>query len=119
MMPSQCCHALRPLHRPLIAPRVVRACGSAHIRERKFSGSTSMDRVQPSNQHAENERQILDTIEVFLARDVAPYVHALEKADTYPAEIVERMKELGLFGATIAAEYGGLGLPCGIYAQIV
>lgn len=65
------------------------------------------------------DTQILDTIEAFLARDVVAHVHALEAADTYPAEIVERMKELGLFGATIAPEYGGLGLPCSTYAQIV
>ncbi len=62
---------------------------------------------------------ILDAIEQFLARDVVMHVHGLEKADAYPAEIVERMKALGLFGATIAPEYGGLGLPCGQYAQIV
>ena len=62
---------------------------------------------------------ILDTIEAFLARDVAPYVHALEKSDTWPAEIVARMRELGLFGATIGAQYGGLGLPCATYAAIV
>ncbi len=62
---------------------------------------------------------ILDTIEQFLARDVVMQVHGLEKSDTYPAEIVERMKALGMFGATIAPEYGGLGLPCGLYAQIV
>jgi alkylation response protein AidB-like acyl-CoA dehydrogenase len=46
---------------------------------------------------------ILDTIEAFLARDVAPHVHALEKSDTWPAEMVARMRELGLFGATIGA----------------
>ncbi len=62
---------------------------------------------------------ILDAIERFLARDVAPHVHALEKTDTYPETIVERMRELGLFGATIAAEYGGLGLPCASYAAVV
>ena len=62
---------------------------------------------------------ILDAIERFLARDVVMHVHGLEKSDTYPAEIVEQMRALGLFGATIAPEYGGLGLPCGMYAQIV
>ena len=62
---------------------------------------------------------ILDTIEAFLARDVVPHVHALEKSDTWPAEIVGRMRELGLFGATIGPRYGGLGLPCATYAAIV
>ena len=43
----------------------------------------------------------------------------LEHDDIYPEAIVARMRELGLFGATIAAEYGGLGLPCATYADIV
>jgi alkylation response protein AidB-like acyl-CoA dehydrogenase len=62
---------------------------------------------------------ILDAIDAFLARDVAPHVHRLEHDDIYPEAIVARMRELGLFGATIAAEYGGLGLPCSAYADIV
>ncbi|MGH7155292.1 MAG: acyl-CoA dehydrogenase family protein [Acetobacteraceae bacterium] len=59
------------------------------------------------------------TIERFLQRDVSPHVHALEKSDTYPEAIVARMRELGLFGATISAEYGGLALSCTTYAAIV
>jgi alkylation response protein AidB-like acyl-CoA dehydrogenase len=67
----------------------------------------------------EEEEMILDGIERFLERDVRPYVAELEANDTYPAEIVTKMKELGLFGATISAEYGGLGLPATTYAKIV
>ncbi len=70
-------------------------------------------------QRDDTERQIMDTIEAFVVRDVAPVAHALEKADEYPEAIVARMRQMGLFGATIAAEYGGLGLSCTIYAQIV
>ena len=62
---------------------------------------------------------MLDAIDAFLARDVVPHVHALEKSDTYPEAIVARMRDLGLFGATIAPVYGGLGLPCATYADIV
>jgi len=67
----------------------------------------------------DDETLILDSIDRFLERDVRPVAHELEASDTYPAEIVEKMKELGLFGATIAREYGGLGLPATIYAKIV
>ncbi len=62
---------------------------------------------------------ILDAIDAFLARDVAPHVHRLEHDDIYPETIVARMRELGLFGCTIATPYGGLGLPCATYADIV
>lgn len=62
---------------------------------------------------------ILETIDRFLARDVAPHVRVLEKTDTEPEAIVARMRELGLFGATIEAGNGGLGLTCTTYVTIV
>src|ERR1051326_5614061 len=68
---------------------------------------------------AEQDRLILDSVERFLAREVQPHVHALEHDDIYPEDIVEGMKALGLFGATIDAGYGGLGLSASTYAKIV
>jgi alkylation response protein AidB-like acyl-CoA dehydrogenase len=62
---------------------------------------------------------ILDAIRKWLDRDVRPHVLRLEHADEYPEEMVEQMKALGLFGATIPAEYGGLGLSATTYAKIV
>ncbi len=67
----------------------------------------------------EQEALILQSVDRFLERDVRPVAHTLEATDTYPAKIVEKLKTLGLFGATIAPEYGGLGLPATIYAKIV
>jgi alkylation response protein AidB-like acyl-CoA dehydrogenase len=66
-----------------------------------------------------DEAQLLDTIDRWIAREVAPVVKEHDHADRWPAEIVEQMKELGLFGATVSAEYGGLGLPATTYAEIV
>jgi alkylation response protein AidB-like acyl-CoA dehydrogenase len=63
--------------------------------------------------------QILDAVDRFLEREVRPVARELEAADTYPTAIVEKLKALGLFGATIAPEYGGLGLPATTYARIV
>jgi alkylation response protein AidB-like acyl-CoA dehydrogenase len=68
---------------------------------------------------AHQERLILDSVDRFLEREVRPAVHALEAADTYPAAIVEKLKALGMFGATIAPAFGGLGLPALTYARIV
>ncbi|MCH8138420.1 MAG: acyl-CoA dehydrogenase family protein [Proteobacteria bacterium] len=76
-----------------------------------------MERTRPVTD--EQEALILDSIERFIARDVKPVAHELEAADAYPSEIVEKMKELGLFGATVAPEYGGLGLGAVTYARIV
>ncbi|PNQ96702.1 acyl-CoA dehydrogenase (plasmid) [Azospirillum argentinense] len=67
----------------------------------------------------EQDRLILDSVDRFLDRHVRPVALKLEHDDTYPDEIVERMKELGLFGATIPEEYGGLGLRPSTYAKMI
>ena len=65
------------------------------------------------------ETLILQSVDRFLERDVRPVAHALEAADTYPVAIVEKLKTLGLFGATIAPEHGGIGLSAVTYAKVV
>ncbi len=67
----------------------------------------------------EVEETILDAVDKFLERDVRPHVLRLDHADEYPHDIVEGMKELGLFGSIIPEKYGGLGLPASTYAKIV
>jgi len=66
-----------------------------------------------------DERLILDPIAKWLQNDVRPYVMDMEHDDVYPTEMVEQMKEFGLFGATISQEHGGLGLSASTYAKIV
>jgi alkylation response protein AidB-like acyl-CoA dehydrogenase len=66
-----------------------------------------------------NEALILESIDRFLERDVRPVAHALEAADSYPQDIVTKLCALGLFGATVLPEYGGLGLSAVTYARIV
>jgi alkylation response protein AidB-like acyl-CoA dehydrogenase len=65
------------------------------------------------------QEQILETVRRFVDREVMPTASSFEHSDTYPTPLVERMKELGLFGATIAVEYGGMGLDVTTYALIV
>ena len=67
----------------------------------------------------DEERLILDAVEKFLESEVRPHAHKLEKDDIYPAEIVEQMKEMGLFGCIIDPEYGGMGLSASTYAKII
>lgn len=68
---------------------------------------------------SEEEAVILDSIRKWLDRDVAPHAMELEHTDTYPTEMVEQMKAMGLFGATLDPEWGGLGLSASTYAKIV
>ena len=67
----------------------------------------------------EEQKQMVSTIREFVNRDVKPYVSELEHADEYPHEMVEKMKEMGLFGAVVPKEYGGLGLDNVTFALII
>jgi alkylation response protein AidB-like acyl-CoA dehydrogenase len=67
----------------------------------------------------EQERQLFDTIDRWLEKDVRPVVKHFDHGDLYPSDIVEQMKAFGLFGATVSEQYGGLGLPSATYAEIV
>ena len=67
----------------------------------------------------EERRQVLATIRQFVERDVKPVARELEKWDEYPFAIVERLRELGLFGAFIPEAYGGLGLDYLTYAMVI
>ena len=65
------------------------------------------------------EQQILATIDKWVDQELKPIAREFDQADQYPDELVEQMKELGLFGATIDEAYGGLGLSASTYAKIV
>ena len=67
----------------------------------------------------EVETQILATIDKWVEKEVRPIAQKFDQADEYPDELVGQMQELGLFGATIAPEYGGLGLSATTYAKVV
>ena len=68
---------------------------------------------------ADDEAAILDSISNWVEKEVRPVAQRFDQADEYPHALVEQMKELGLFGATISPDYGGLGLPARTYARIV
>ena len=65
------------------------------------------------------ENQVLSTIDKWVERELRPIARKHDQADEYPTDLVEQMKELGLFGATISQAYGGLGLSASTYAKIV
>jgi alkylation response protein AidB-like acyl-CoA dehydrogenase len=67
----------------------------------------------------DDEARLLAAIDRWVEKEVKPIAREYDHADRYPAETVAQMKELGLFGATISPEYGGLGLPAGTYAKMV
>ncbi|WP_241383711.1 acyl-CoA dehydrogenase family protein [Rhodococcus sp. CH91] len=67
----------------------------------------------------EFQTEILDTVRTFVDREIIPNAQELEHSDTYPQAIVDRMREMGLFGLMIPEEYGGLGESLLTYALCV
>jgi alkylation response protein AidB-like acyl-CoA dehydrogenase len=63
--------------------------------------------------------QLVDLVRTFVTKEVLPVASDLEHADAYPEDLVEAMKEMGLFGAVIPEEYGGLDLDTLTYARLV
>ncbi len=53
---------------------------------------------------------ILDTVSQFVREKLIPIEEEVTESDSIPAEVVDEMRELGLFGLSIPEEYGGLGL---------
>ncbi len=66
-----------------------------------------------------DERAFMDSIDRWLEKKVAPVAATFEQADEYPAELVADMCDMGLYGALIDPEFGGLGLSAVTYSRIV
>jgi alkylation response protein AidB-like acyl-CoA dehydrogenase len=62
---------------------------------------------------------VVAAVRAFVDAEVRPAAAELEHADAYPHELVARMRDLGLFGALVPADYGGLGLDVTTYARVI
>ena len=69
--------------------------------------------------HDETQQLVLATVREFVTREVLPVADEHDHADTYPELLIERMKELGLFGLTIPEAHGGSGLSATTYADVI
>jgi alkylation response protein AidB-like acyl-CoA dehydrogenase len=63
--------------------------------------------------------ELLTLTKKFVKEKVVDRAIEHDKADSYPTDIVNEMKELGFFGLTISEEYGGLGIDKLTYVEIV
>ncbi|MDQ4032194.1 MAG: acyl-CoA dehydrogenase family protein [Actinomycetota bacterium] len=78
-----------------------------------------MARLAQTEGLTEIQQEILATVKSFVDKEIIPVAQELEHADRYPQDIVDGMKEMGLFGLTIPEEYGGLGESLLTYALVV
>src|SRR3712207_599333 len=78
-----------------------------------------MTRLAQTADLTDVQREILATVRSFVDREIIPAAQELEHGDVYPQDIVEGLKELGIFGLTVPEEYGGLGESLLTYALVV
>ncbi len=67
----------------------------------------------------ESQTEIIAAVRAFVDKEVIPQAAEYERADAYPQQIVDGMRQLGLFGLMIPEAYGGLGESLLTYALCV
>jgi alkylation response protein AidB-like acyl-CoA dehydrogenase len=73
----------------------------------------------PFEEKTDEQKAITEMVRQFADEQIIPNAEHFDHEDEFPEEIVEQMKELGLFGVTIPEEYGGMGLDLTTYVMIV
>ena len=66
----------------------------------------------------EHEAAMVAVVRDFVDRDVRPVVRELEQADTYPGQLIEDMKSLGVFGLAVPEQWGGLAVSTPCYVAV-
>lgn len=78
--------------------------------------------MDPELELPENLQLILTTVRRFVRQELEPVSRQVEQEDSIPQGVVQKMRELGLFGLSIPEEYGGLGLDtlgeCLVYEEL-
>ncbi|MBA2560461.1 MAG: acyl-CoA dehydrogenase family protein [Propionibacteriales bacterium] len=77
-----------------------------------------MGRLAQTEGLTDDQRDILAAVREFVDNEILPVATELEHLDEYPTQIVEGLKEMGVFGLMIPEEYGGFGESLLTYALV-
>src|ERR687892_1938750 len=75
--------------------------------------------ASPYTEKTDEQKAITEMVRQFVDNEVIPIAEEYDHEDKFPEDVVDQMKELGLFGVTIPEEYGGMGLDLTTYVMIV
>ncbi|MFC9614268.1 acyl-CoA dehydrogenase family protein [Streptomyces sp. NPDC056938] len=78
----------------------------------------AMTEIPLTAQLSEDERAIVEVVADFVDNDVLPVVQGLEHSNTYPEQLIEQMKSLGVFGLLVPAEHGGVDVSTACFALV-
>ncbi|MEV4801574.1 acyl-CoA dehydrogenase family protein [Nonomuraea sp. NPDC049421] len=56
----------------------------------------------------DEQKAFRETLRAFVDKEIVPVATEWEHSGRYPAEIIDKMKQMGLFGLSVPEEYGGL-----------
>ena len=68
---------------------------------------------------AQADEALVEGVRRFVEREILGKVQALESSETYPSHLIAALAEMGLFGAAVPAEYGGLAINVPTYARVM
>jgi alkylation response protein AidB-like acyl-CoA dehydrogenase len=70
-------------------------------------------------EESREERAVLGPLREFLKAEVAPGAAERDRTGAFPWDLVRKMAQFGVFGATVPEAYGGAGLPMRLFARMV
>ncbi|MQA80868.1 MAG: acyl-CoA dehydrogenase [Streptosporangiales bacterium] len=74
--------------------------------------------VPPTDSLSDEEQAVVEAVRTFVDRGVRPVARDLEHTDTYPHDLIEQMKEMGIFGLAIPEPYGEVAVSTPCYALV-
>ncbi|MFE1317298.1 acyl-CoA dehydrogenase family protein [Kitasatospora phosalacinea] len=78
----------------------------------------AMTEIPLSATLSEDERAVVEVVADFVDRQVRPVAQELEHTNTYPEQLIEQMKQLGVFGLLAPAEHGGVDVSTACFALV-
>lgn len=72
-----------------------------------------------NSQFSDEENEVVATIERFIARSALPRIADCERSKTYPQDLVDEMRALGLYGLAVPERFGGLELRIPVFASVM
>ena len=66
----------------------------------------------------EDEAQVIELVRTWVDREVRPVVRELEHANVYPEDLIEQMKDMGIYGLAIPAPWGEASVSAPCYAAV-
>jgi alkylation response protein AidB-like acyl-CoA dehydrogenase len=82
------------------------------------AGSEGAGRGGVVDELSREEREIVGLVREFVDREVRPVARELEHADTYPGQLIQQMKQLGIFGLAIPEPWGEARVSTSCYALV-